>query len=319
VQGQSEPEEPIRIQKKPKSPKTHEYKITPLYLESWNGYFQEFLAFKSKHNEVTVPRDYPNYSLYIWYHKQKVFYANETIPPEHKSQLENVGFYFGDAHEIRWAKIWEENYGFLKAYYEEYGDSDVPHTRNNKDTFYSLGNWVAIQKTYNNNEILSEYKIEKLNDLHFIWNKDSEIRLSDKQWMEQFESLKKWKEKFDNCNPPQINNDGSQSKLGRWVNEQRLLKRVGRKRKDGTIRYLEKEREMLLLEIGVDFDHEENKHKNSFEMQVQAYLSYIYQYPDLNPPSGTFKKERDNLAQWRHRFNSLPDWKQKRLIELNIK
>ena len=86
------------------------------------------------------------------------------MPSEHKSLLEKVGFYFGDGHEIRWAKIWEENYGLLQAYYDEYGNSDVPHTRDNKDTFYSLGNWVAAQRTYNNDGILSDYKIDGWNE-----------------------------------------------------------------------------------------------------------------------------------------------------------
>lgn len=115
--------------------RTYEYKITEQYLETWESYFNEFVDFKKKNNEVTVPRDYENHSLYTWYRKQKVFYADGTIPPDHKKKLETVGFYFGDGHEIRWARIWEDNYELLKAYYEEYGDSDVSHTRNKEDAF----------------------------------------------------------------------------------------------------------------------------------------------------------------------------------------
>ena len=301
------------------SNRTYEYKITEQYLESWQSLFDEFVAFKQKNNEVTVPRDYENSSLYAWYRKQKIFNANGTIPPDHKKKLETVGFYFGDGHEIRWAKIWEENYELLKAYYEEYGDSDVPHTRHKDDTFYTLGNWVAIQKTYNNNDVLSDYKIEKLNDLDFIWSKDSpEFDPRNLQWMNRYEELKEWTEKHGDAHVPQTNQDKTPNKLGRWVNDQRTLKRKGKPRADGTIRYLEQERVDLLLEIGVDFDHEENKHIDSFEKQIQEFLSFRFQYPDLNPPTGTFKKERENLAQWRHKFDKLPDWKQKRLKEEKI-
>jgi HKD family nuclease len=300
------------------SNRTYEYKITPQYLEAWQSNFEEYVEFKTQKNEVTVPRDYKNPSLYLWYRKQKIFNANETIPPEHKAKLEEVGFYFGDGHEIRWAKIWEEHYGFLKAYYEEYGNSDVPHTPDNKDVFYTLGNWVAIQKTYFNNNVLSDYKIEKLNELDFIWQKTAEFNPRNKIWMERYEELKQWTEKHGDAHVPQVNEDGTQNKLGRWLNDQRHLKRKGRKRADGTIRYLEDERVNLLLEIGVDFDHEENKHIDAFEKQIQEFLSYRFQHPALNPPSGTFKTERDNLAQWRHKFKKLPEWKQKRLIELKI-
>lgn len=313
-EGKNEDRKPI----KQNPNRSHEYRITQQYLDTWNDYFQEFLVFKSKHNEVTVPRDYPNSSLYAWYRKQKVFYANDTIPLEHKELLEKVGFYFGDGHEIRWAKIWEENYGFLKAYYDEYGTSDVPHTRDNKDAFYSLGNWVAMQKTYYNDDILSEYKIERLNDLDFIWKKEAEYSPKNVAWQARIDELKKWKEIYGDCHVPQFNPDKTKNSLGKWLNDQRDLKRNGKKKADGTMRYLEEERVQLLLELGVDFDYEENKHKNSFEKQIQEFLSFRYQYPDLKPLYGEFKKERENLAQWRHKFDKLPEYKQKRLKELKI-
>ncbi|MBK9256595.1 MAG: Helicase associated domain protein [Saprospiraceae bacterium] len=299
--------------------RTNEYKITEQYLATWQTFFNEFVEFKKKSNQVTVPRDYENHSLYTWYRKQKVFNANGTIPPEHKEKLEKVGFYFGDGHEIRWARIWEENYEFLKAYYDEYGNSDVPHTRDKNDTFYSLGNWVAMQKTYNNQEVLSDYKIEKLNDLDFIWAKGSpKFNLKNNQWSAKYKELKEWTVKYGDAHVPQTNPDGTKNKLGKWLNDQRHLKRKGRKRSDGTIRFLEEERVNLLLEIGVDFDHETNKHVDSFEKQVQEFLSFRFQYPALDPPSGSFIKERENLAQWRHRFDKLPEWKQKRLKDEKI-
>lgn len=299
--------------------RTYEYKITEQYLKSWQGLFDDYVTFKQKNNEVTVPRDYENSSLYTWYRKQKIFNANGTIPLDHKKKLETVGFYFGDGHEIRWAKIWEENYELLKAYYDEYGDSDVPHTRDKNDAFYSLGNWVAIQKTYFNNGVLSDYKIERLNDLDFIWSKEGlEFNPINKNWMEKYEELKKWVDLNGDAHVPQTNEDKTPNKLGRWLNDQRHLKRNGRKKSDGTIRYLEQERVDLLLEIGVDFDHETNKHIDAFEKQIQEFLSFRYQYPNLNPPPGTFKKERDNLAQWKHKFEKFPDWRKKRLIQEKI-
>ena len=279
---------PVFIEKK--NSKTYEYKITDKYLVSWQKHFIEFIDFKKKNNEITVPRDYENNSLYQWYRKQKIFFANGTIPLEHKSKLEKVGFYFGDGHEIRWARIWEENYELLKAYYDEYGNSDVPHTNDNKDTFYTLGNWVASQKTYNNNNVLSDYKIEKLNDLEFIWNKETaKFNPKNKVWMERYEELKNWTHKYGEAHVPQTNKDKTPNKLGKWLNDQRFLKRKGLKRADGSRRYLEQERVDLLLEIGVDFDHETNKHIDSFERQIQEFLSFKYQYPNLNPPTGSFK------------------------------
>jgi hypothetical protein len=298
--------------------RTNEFKITQGYLASWAKYFNEFMEFKKSTNEVTVPRDYKPYGLYKWYRKQKVFYTNGKMPPEHREKLEKVGFYFGDGHELYWAKVWEENYGLLEAYYEEYGNSDVPHTSDKSDAFYSLGNWVALQKTYNNNGVLSDYKIERLNDLNFLWKKDITYSFQKGAFEKRLEELKEWKEIHGDCHVPQINPDKTQNSLGRWLNDQRVLKRKGRKNSKGDLRFLDKEKELLLSELGVDFNYEENKHKNAFEKQIQSFLSYRYQHPDLKPPPGEFKKERENLAQWRHKFDKLSDYKQKRLKELKI-
>jgi len=55
--------------------------------------------------------------------------------------------------------------------------------------------------------------------------------------MEQFDALKKWKEKYENCIHT-INKDGSQSKLGRWLNEPTCAaKKKERKNQMGTIKF----------------------------------------------------------------------------------
>lgn len=81
--------------------------ITDEYMESWQDYFELFIEFKKENRDiderfsVTIPKDYKNPSLYSWYRKQKIYYTNKLLPPEHEILLRREKFYFGDAH-ILW-------------------------------------------------------------------------------------------------------------------------------------------------------------------------------------------------------------------------
>src|SRR5690606_4963114 len=83
--------------------------ITQDYLNSWPDFFELFKEFKKENKDkgdkysVVVPRDYKNPSLYNWYLKQKIYFKNKILPPEHEELLKKEHFYFGDAH-----KLWQE-------------------------------------------------------------------------------------------------------------------------------------------------------------------------------------------------------------------
>ncbi|WP_425420477.1 Helicase associated domain protein [Phaeodactylibacter xiamenensis] len=326
-----------KAEKKPKSPrkkldlsdlgklktkdhKAYEYKITQYYLNTWDDLFEEFKEYKGKYNSVTISRDPEFSSLYTWYRKQKIFYSNGEIPDRHLRLLQEAGFYFGDHHELLWAKAWEDKYQELLKYYHENGHSWVKRRKDKKDPLKSLSDWTAMQRTYYRQEKLDDYRVERLEEIDFIWEPPSFGMLpDDDSWLERFLELQQFKKKNGHCHPPQVNPDGTPNKLGRWVNDQMHLKNNGRKhRKTGERIYLDPIREEYLTDLGVDWDYELNKHKKSFEEQVQAFLEFRKKHPNLKPPTGTFKKEREWKAQMKHRFEKLPDWKQKRLKEEKI-
>jgi HKD family nuclease len=304
--------------------KTQEYKITEKYLEAWNEMFEKILNFKKENNTVTVPRDYIDPSLYTWYRKQKIFFSNDSIPKEHKDLLTQQNFYFGDGHDIRNNRIWEGNYKELLAYFEKNGHSAVHRHKNPKHPLHKLSNWVAIQRFQFNskNPKLTDYRIERLNDLNFKWSMPNAAiggQPDDDNWLENYFKLEQYKNSHDgNCNPSQKDPNPKIARLGKWVNDQMTLRNKGRHRKNRKSAFLLKERETLLTELGVDWLYELNKHKKSFEKQLSAFLKFRKLYPFLNPPTGEFKKEREWRAQMKSRFKELPDWKQKRLKEMKI-
>jgi hypothetical protein len=177
-----------------------------------------------------------------------------------------------------------------------------------------------MQRMYNRKGELSDYQIERLNEIDFIWEiPNLGMQADDEAWFERYLELENFKKKNGHSHPPQVNPDKTQNSLGRWVNDQMTLKNVGRvNRRTGERKFLDKTREELLAELGVVWNHQLNKHKESFEKQIKDFLKMREKYPDLKPPTGKFKKEKDWLAQMRHKFEKLPDWKQERLIELKI-
>ena len=303
-----------------KSDSRYEDKITEHFLATWNERLEEFIKFKSENDTVNVPRDYKNPSLYSWFRKNKKFYANNTLPKDLIKQLDDAGFYFGDGHEYTHNKAWEEKYYQLVEIYEQTGSSWLKRIKDKSNPLKPLTDWVAMQRTYQRKGTLAEDRIKRLDLINFEWTPASlGARPDDDRWFEVYMELVDFKKKNGHANPSQVDPNPEIATLGKWVNDQRHLKNNGRKnRKSGEYIYLDPIRQSYLEELGVDWDYELNKHKEAFNNQVQAFLDFREKYPDLKPPTGQFKSERDWRAQMRHKFDKLPDWKQQELKRLNI-
>lgn len=127
--------------------------ITEAYLKSWPKYFELFKEFKleNKHKGhrygVTVPRDYKNPSLYNWYLKQKIYFKNDMLLPEHLKLLKEEKFYFGDAH-----KLWQEykddqKLKLIKKAIEDGEDIGLSQRYEYKGV--RLGTWIQAVKKAN--------------------------------------------------------------------------------------------------------------------------------------------------------------------------
>ena len=183
-----------------------------------------------------------------------------------------------------------------------------------------MSDWCALQRSYHKHNKLSEDRVRRLNQINFPWSVPNFGMLpDDESWFEKYLELEEYKKKNGHCHPPQVNPDGTSNRLGRWVNDQMTLKNVGRIRKSTKERvYLNPIREEYLTELGVDWNYELTKHKKLFDEKVNKFISFRNQYPDLKPPKGKYKKERNWLSQMRNKFDTLPDWKKKILVDEEI-
>lgn len=148
--------------------------ITQEYLNSWPDFFELFKEFKEENKDkgekysVVVPRDYKNPSLYNWYLKQKIYYKNKILPPEHEELLRNEHFYFGDAH-----KLWQEwkDSTKLKLLQEAVDEGEnIGLSQRYEYKGVRLGTWIqGIKKANKSGKKLDV--MEKINDIFDLSSK----------------------------------------------------------------------------------------------------------------------------------------------------
>lgn len=300
----------------------NDYDVFPVYLEKYKNYT------KNVRQSGVVNKNTEDRDLYTWYRRMKNFISEEILPDEFAKALAEASFPFGDGKYANSLWVWEKNYNELLAYmkFKNISYGYVPQTHNKKDPYYKLGAWYARQKQRKFNGYtppFTEYELQKLKEIDFKWempNAGSEP--DDDTWLENYFQLEDYKKKNNgSCHPNQIDKDPQIKKLGKWVNDQMTLKNTGRKKKNGKVVFLLKQREELLTELGVDWNHQENKNKKVLEQQIEEYLLFRKEHPNEKPKKQArdkWAKVLDWKAQTRHRKDKLPQWKIKRLDEINF-
>ena len=199
---------------------------------------------------------------------------------------------------------WELNYSLAKAYFEKYGDLEIPQgfkTLNGVDKAengYLLGKWLDTQRqTYKIGKLSKERK--KLLDqirMRFDTKYNDEIWTQmytlAKNHFEKYGSLERITSRYKTLNG--IDKCKNGYNLGNWVNTQRRSNKKGK---------LSKERKELLVKIGIRFDIKDND-----EIWTQMYTlakNHFEKYGNLEIPqsfktmNGIIKDENGyNLGKW---------------------
>eukprot|EP00980_Cylindrotheca_fusiformis_P023459 scaffold10493_cov93-Cylindrotheca_fusiformis.AAC.1 len=142
----------------------------------WNEQFEKLLAYQEKNGHNCVPITYSEDPMLArWVKRQRYQYkryqegdTSSAIHPARIKLLESVGFVW-DAHAV----TWQEKYNELKEYVQRTGNCSIPSydPQNLK-----LSTWVKCQrrqyKLYQQGKPsnMTEDRIEKLNDLGFVWS-----------------------------------------------------------------------------------------------------------------------------------------------------
>ncbi|WP_080132990.1 DEAD/DEAH box helicase [Chlamydia suis] len=212
--------------------------------EAWEENFLELKRFREEHGHCKVPQRYPqNPQLASWVSKQRVDFKKGDLSEDRIARLEELGFVWDITEEA-----WEENFLELKRFREEQGHCNVPSVYPQNP---SLGVWVKHQREYFKSAKLAEDKIERLEEIGFVWDVLKEV------WEENFLELQRFLEEHGHCNVP--HRHPQNPSLGVWVSTQRYAFKKGKLSEDKVER---------LEEIGFVWDvTEESWEKNFLELK----------------------------------------------------
>ena len=167
-------------------------------------------------------------ALGSWISEQRRKYREKNykkISKEQIQRLEDIGMIFENVTESKWMN----NYNLAKAYYEHYGNLEIPakfKTTNGyepDENGIALGNWITIQRNAykgKGNYIISENQIKLLEDIEMIWFSNS---LNKKLQTEPItsENLKRKKEEIQNRFYSVLNNyDSNYSTSSEELNQE---------------------------------------------------------------------------------------------------
>lgn len=185
--------------------------------------------------------------LKSWIHQQRVFKRKGLLPLDRIEKLNEINFIWEPAEEF-----WLSNYMALKEFYMEHGHTNIPQKYPKNVT---LGRWVNNQRTLYKGGNLSMQKIDKLNEINFIWD------VQEDTWNRFIDRFKKFYEENNHGNIPQ--KYPQDQPLGTWVANQRKLRNRGA---------LSEEKIKILDSIGFIWEPQEEAWMNYFN-KLKEYIS----------------------------------------------
>lgn len=124
----------------------------------WDERLDELSKYQAEHGHCNVPRSQG--SLGAWVKNQRS--GKEKLPKERKKRLDDLGFEWNPRGT---STTWDERLDELTKYKAENGHCNV-HQKSQG----SLGEWVNNQRRARKKDKLSTERIQKLEDLGFVWS-----------------------------------------------------------------------------------------------------------------------------------------------------
>ena len=163
------------------------------------------------------------------------FYRSKPrlIPPDRKTLLDELGFSWKQRERVSW----DDRLAEVAAFKAKNSHCEIPVDKTR------LGRFINSTRFQRNRGKLSADRIAKLDALGFVWksNRSAEVAGEgiNRAWKAQFDKLLRYKGTNGDCKVPYAWPNDPQ--LGRWVGQQRQLKKSGK---------LHPKREEMLQTIG---------------------------------------------------------------------
>ena len=233
---------------------------------AWEAMFTELTRYNEQFGDCNVPRVWKQSpQLATWVRGLRK--RPGRLSADKKARLDELGFEWDP-----YGSAWEAVFAELIRYKERFGDCNVPRSWGENPP---LGMWVGNQRQFNRNGRLSVSRRARLNEEGFDWD------AHDATWQIMLVELKRYKERFGDCNVPQRWADNPQ--LANWVNNHRKFWREGT---------LTADNKLQLDELGFEWE----PRGSAWEAMFAALKRYKERYGDCNVPRRW--KEDPSLATW---------------------
>ena len=140
-------------------------------IEQWEVRYAEALEFYNRHGHCRVPHN--DNSLWQWLRSHRDGRRAGLVTEAQIKKLEAIGFSWNPLDEQ-----WEKMFDTYRDYVKRYGQVTVQKREK------TLWTWVAAQRVKAKKGTLSQERIDRLNELGFIWS------VLDERWMAQFLRVK---------------------------------------------------------------------------------------------------------------------------------
>ena len=277
--------------------------------DRWNSMLVALADYHRTYGDCNVPKNWPgNPRLGSWVRTQLQKFRDETIHPELRQRLEELGFDFSEvtSHEYRREDgftallsaihnkpkrtadecRWEDGFTALQQYKAQHGHCNVPSQPEENPT---LAAWISVQRARMKAGSLTEQQIQRLNELGFIWD------LHEFKWRRMYDELTAYKLKNGHCWIPI--SCPKNPRLASWVSAQRNAIKEGG---------LSKERISLLDAIGFIWRKDSSSpteigfvgslHDQKWQQMFDELVKYKQQYGNCDIPMNWPTSPR--LAGW---------------------
>ncbi|MDC1447248.1 Helicase associated domain protein [Candidatus Thioglobus sp.] len=180
---------------------------------SWDFYYGLLLDYFDEHGDTNVLHNHKTedgHNLGSWVHAQRSQKKINELSTERIQKLNDLKLIW-DRREYKWDK----GYEYLREFLRENNIDEINHETKCKND-YPLGRWVSKNRVQKNRNKLKSERIQKLDDLSFIWDSP------EYQWNLGFKHFKQYIQEFGNSLVPNRYKTNDGYKLGTWARIQRV-------------------------------------------------------------------------------------------------
>ena len=280
---------------------------------SWELMIAEARRYYREHGDLIVPAKYKTdggLSLGSWLNLQRNKYKGKAaghLTDDQIAQLNELGIVWDSYHDLSW----ERNYLEAKAYYDCFGDLNVPF-RYVAESGFPLGIWIArMRAVYADRRtgVLNGERIRKLEEIGMTWAAVSS------QWEQNYREAADYFREHGDLLVPGTYVTPSGLKLGNWIAHLRMAKKG-----KGSQR-ITQDQIVRLEMIGMVWDVEEERWRAGYEAAKEYSRTYGNLFVPLTyqAPGGFDLGSWINLRRKQYKRGTLDQTKVRALERLGMR